>query len=236
MRIEPADQLVELERGLPNVAEQAAARASAPYAATAIDGGVVTLVLGATALELPGSDFQTRSRRGDCRRIEDLLYPAARAGGAVSARKGRFTTEARRKNQRQDWSTRRSRGSRRGTAPGAWRPRGDSVSENRCGAWREECIAAHAAAHGCSTVLGVPRASLGLASKIRSRRSEATILGFSTGNFYEASPPPRPVKHPPPIALSSLALRRGTIPSECRRPRESSGRSSAPPCCRWSRS
>jgi len=81
MRIEPADQLVELERGLPNVAEQAAARARASYAATAIDGRVVALVPGATALELPGSDFQTRSRRGDCRRIEDLLYPAAGAGG-----------------------------------------------------------------------------------------------------------------------------------------------------------
>jgi hypothetical protein len=81
IRVEPADQLVELERGLPNVAEQAAARASAAYAATAIDGGVVPLVLGATALELPGSDFQTRSHRGDCRRIEDSLYPAAGAVG-----------------------------------------------------------------------------------------------------------------------------------------------------------
>jgi len=83
IRIEPADQLVELERGLPNIAEEAAARASSADAAAAIDGGVVTFVLGATALELPGSDSQTRSRRGDYRRIEDLLYPGAWGGGVV---------------------------------------------------------------------------------------------------------------------------------------------------------
>ena len=61
VRVESADQLVEPERRLPDIAKQGASRAAAGNAAAAVDSGVVTLVFGATAVELPGSDFHNRS-------------------------------------------------------------------------------------------------------------------------------------------------------------------------------
>jgi len=63
--IETADQLVELQGGLPDFAQQGAARAGAGYSAAAIHGGVIPFVPGTTALELPGSDFQTCSHCRD---------------------------------------------------------------------------------------------------------------------------------------------------------------------------
>ena len=52
-------QLVELEGGFPDIEEQVAAQAARLDTALPVDGGIVTLMPGATALELPGSDLQT---------------------------------------------------------------------------------------------------------------------------------------------------------------------------------
>lgn len=56
--VEPADQLIQLEGGFPNIEKQVAPRATAPDAALPVDGGIISLVPGATAFELSGSDLQ----------------------------------------------------------------------------------------------------------------------------------------------------------------------------------
>ena len=56
--VEPADQLIQLEGGFPNIEKQAAPRATAPDAALPVDGGIVSLVPGTAAFELSGSDLQ----------------------------------------------------------------------------------------------------------------------------------------------------------------------------------
>ena len=60
VRVETADQAVEVERRFPDLEEQVAARTTASNASGAIDGGIVSLVLGAAAFELAGSDLQRK--------------------------------------------------------------------------------------------------------------------------------------------------------------------------------
>jgi hypothetical protein len=88
VRIELADQLIQFQRRLPNVAEQIAADAAAMDAAPAIHGRIEAFVFGATALELPGSDLQVSSNRIaplSTPRIEASLYPASHPNGAVQS-------------------------------------------------------------------------------------------------------------------------------------------------------
>jgi hypothetical protein len=60
--VELANELIELEGGLPDLEKEVASRAAAAYGALAIDRGVISSVPGATAVELSGSDLQTSSR------------------------------------------------------------------------------------------------------------------------------------------------------------------------------
>ena len=56
--IEFADELVELERGFPDLKQQVASRAAALSRRTTIGGGIIALVAPATAVELARSDLQ----------------------------------------------------------------------------------------------------------------------------------------------------------------------------------
>jgi len=56
--VEPADQLIQLEGGFPNIEKQAAPRARAPDAALPVDSGTISFVSGAASFELPGSNLQ----------------------------------------------------------------------------------------------------------------------------------------------------------------------------------
>ena len=56
--IEVADELIEPEGRLPDFEQQAAPRAASLMGRAAIDGGIVTLVAPAAAVELARSDFQ----------------------------------------------------------------------------------------------------------------------------------------------------------------------------------
>jgi hypothetical protein len=57
--VEFTNELIELEGGLPDFAKQAASGAASDDTTTAVDGGIVPLVLGATAVKLAGADFQS---------------------------------------------------------------------------------------------------------------------------------------------------------------------------------
>jgi hypothetical protein len=59
--VELADQLIQIEGGLPDLEEQLTALASTFYGALPVDWWVVSLVSGAAALELSGSDLQWSS-------------------------------------------------------------------------------------------------------------------------------------------------------------------------------
>jgi len=61
--IEFADELVQLERGLPDFKQETAARATAVSRRAAIGGGIVALVAPATAVELARSDLQRLALR-----------------------------------------------------------------------------------------------------------------------------------------------------------------------------
>jgi hypothetical protein len=58
VRIESPDELVELQRGLPDLEQQYAPRAAADDTALAVDSGIVPLVFGAAAVEFAGANFQ----------------------------------------------------------------------------------------------------------------------------------------------------------------------------------
>ncbi len=58
-RIEPPDELIELERGFPNVAQEPTSQASSDNTTAPVDSGIVPFVPGATAVELAGANFQS---------------------------------------------------------------------------------------------------------------------------------------------------------------------------------
>jgi len=64
VRIEPADQLIQIERCFPDVEEEIATGTSASNGATAIYSRIVSFVPAATAVKLTGADLQAASGLG----------------------------------------------------------------------------------------------------------------------------------------------------------------------------
>ena len=83
--VELPDQLVQLEGSFPDLVQQTTARAAAPNAALPVGGWVEPSVFGATAIELPGSNLQTRTNPYT---VTGSARPAKRAAG-----RGRATQE-----------------------------------------------------------------------------------------------------------------------------------------------
>ena len=62
IRVELANQLIQVERRFPNLAQYAAARTAAANAAATIHGRIISFVFGAAAIELSGADLHNRPK------------------------------------------------------------------------------------------------------------------------------------------------------------------------------